>query len=74
MHSILNKKENIHIVKACNKSQTKKTSQYMFIAKGNTCRQYGEEQLLHFLVKDVMTLPSTDKPKLACWHITMQKY
>jgi hypothetical protein len=42
---------------------------YEFITKGNkTCLQYGEEQLLHFEVKDVVILASTDKPKLACWH------
>lgn len=29
--------------------------------------QYREKQLLHFLVKDVMILPSTEKPKPACW-------
>lgn len=32
----------------------------------NTLKQYGEEQIMQFLVKDVTILPSTESPKLAC--------
>lgn len=50
----------------------KKLNDDQIMVKGNTCRQYGEEQLLHFEVKDVVTLASTDKPKLACCHYHLQ--
>lgn len=38
----------------------------LLITENFTSLQYGEEQLLHFLVKEVVILPSIDKPKLAC--------